>query len=297
MPDMDFTCRPVTPADKPRILEITSQVWEGEDYVPHVIDDWLAPGPARLRAVCAGDVLVGFARYDRTIPGYAWFEGMRTDPAWEGRGVAKGLMRHLLVLAQQDGVRRVGASTYLDNLASQHILETNGFTRVASFVYCQAEARDLRPESSRSLDEVLPISPDEALDFVTRSRFLQVAGGFLPHGWRFYPFASGPEIALGQMRHLRGVRRAGELVALLCTGGLAHGPGASSIDFLDGEVEAMRVLARHALGPDGGAGPAEAMVPAAGDQAAPALDVLRDLGFNAWNDYREDVFVYERAMP
>lgn len=67
---MKPTVRPATAADKPRILAIAAQVWEGEDYVPDVIDEWLAPGAAELVAGCAGDELVGFARYDRPFRDY-----------------------------------------------------------------------------------------------------------------------------------------------------------------------------------------------------------------------------------
>ena len=37
-----ITLRKATASDKPRIVEISSQIWEGEDYVPDVLDDWLA---------------------------------------------------------------------------------------------------------------------------------------------------------------------------------------------------------------------------------------------------------------
>jgi GNAT superfamily N-acetyltransferase len=290
-----LTFRPAIPADKPRILAITAQVWEGEDYVPDVIDEWLAPGTAELIAACAGDELVGFARYDRPFRDYAWFQGLRTDPAWQGRGVAKALMRHMLERARLEGIRRAGASTYVDNLVSQHIMEAQGFVRAAGFVYCEAGPEELAHEAASSI-AITSIPPDEALAFIRRSRFLEAARGFFPHSWCFYPFALGPEAVLGRMRNLFGVRRGGELAALLCAGKPTHGPRAFSIDYLDGPVDAMALLARYALHLAGPDAYAEAMIPRWGDDAVPALAVLRDLGLNVWNDGREDVFVYESAV-
>ncbi len=293
---MKLTFRPAAAADKPRILAIAAQVWEGEDYVPDVVDEWLAPGTAELIAACAGDELVGFARYDRPFRDYAWFEGLRIDPAWQGRGIAVALMRTMLERARQEGMRRVGASTYLDNLASQHIMEAQGFARVASFVYCEAGPEELAHAAATPSDSVISVPPDEALAFIRRSRFLEVARGFFPHGWRFYPFALGPEVVLGRMRYLFGVRRRGKLAALLCAGEPAHGPRTFSIDYLDGDPDVMPTLARHALHLAGPGTYAEAMAPRWGDDAMPALAVLRGLGLNVWNDGREDVFVYEAAL-
>ena len=36
-----ITLRKATASDKPRIAEISSQIWDGEDYVPDALDDWL----------------------------------------------------------------------------------------------------------------------------------------------------------------------------------------------------------------------------------------------------------------
>jgi len=293
---MDITFRKAIAADKPRILTIAAQVWEGEDYIPDVIDAWLQPDAPPLLAACVDDELIGFARYARLFPSYAWFEGLRVDPAWQGRGVARALMEHLLERARLDGVRRVGASTYVDNFASQHLMETHGFTRAASFVYCEASATELRDEATGSEAGVISIPPDEALAFIQRSRFLQVSRGFFPHSWRFYPFALGPETILREMRYLLGIRRDGELAALLCAGKSAHGPRSFSVDFLDGNPDAMKALARHAVRLAGSEAQLEAMTPRGGDTATPSLVILRDLGMNVWNEGREDVFVYERAL-
>ena len=78
---MAFELRLATSEDRPRILEISAQIWEGEDYVPAVIDDWLsAPGSELLVATLAGE-LIAFAHLQWLSPHYVWLEGIRTDPA------------------------------------------------------------------------------------------------------------------------------------------------------------------------------------------------------------------------
>jgi GNAT superfamily N-acetyltransferase len=288
--------RLAVPADKPRILEIAAQVWEGDDYIPQVIDDWLAPGQAQLVVATLDDQLAALARYDRTFPGYAWFEGLRTDPAYQNRGLARALTGHLVDRARAGGVECIGLSTYFDNLASQKVSASYGFERVASFAYCMAEAGAASTRAVFS-PEVEQVSVSEAVTFVASSEALRLGRGFLPHSWRFYPFARGPEIALGHMEHLLGVRKGGILTALLCIGDQTpHGSESFSIDFLAGAQEAAAVLVRHALSVARAGKYVEAMAPCEEGRSSVALPVLRDLGFEVWNDGAADVFVYEKDL-
>ena len=87
--DSGFVLRRATADDKPRILEISSQIWEGEDYVPGVIDRWLTDEAGEVVVALADGVLTGFARHSLLLPGFAWFEGIRTDPARQNRGRAR----------------------------------------------------------------------------------------------------------------------------------------------------------------------------------------------------------------
>lgn len=293
---MDISFRLATPTDKPRILEIAAQVWDGEDYVPDVIDDWLAPGAAVLVGACVGDMLVAFGRYDRALPDTVWLEGLRTDPAWQGRGIAKALTAHMLERARADGAQRIGLSTYLDNLASQRTVEAHGFRRTADFVYLEARADAPARGQAQPSARVVEAPPVAAAAFIAGSASLALGRGFLPQGWRFHPFPRSPKRALAAMAHLLGIQRDGQLAALLCLGKPVHGPHVASISFLEGEPAAMAELARHALHLAAATRYVEAMAPRRGETAAPALDVLRELGFAVWNDGAADVFVYERQL-
>jgi GNAT superfamily N-acetyltransferase len=283
-------------ADKPRILEIAGTVWEGDDYIPAVIDDWLRPGSAQLVVATIDGVLVALARYDRTFPRYAWFEGLRTDPAYQGRGLAKALTGRLVQLAEADGADRIGLSTYFDNYASQKVSAAFGFAPVATFAASSADAAVVRRNAAFSpAVEDVPLT--EAAAFVSASVALRLGRDFLPHSWRFYPFARGPQIALGHMERLLGLRRGGSLVALLCIGDSApHGPAGVSLDFLEGDASDLDTLVRHALYVVNRGKYWEAMVPCLEERATAAMPVLKEMGFEFWNNGREDVIVFEKDL-
>lgn len=288
--------RPAIFDDRPRILEIAAQMWDGDDYLPDVIDDWLDAPDAHLIVALLDERVVGLARYDRTIPGYAWFEGLRTDPAHQGRGIAKALTAHLVDLAGRDAVERIGLSTYFDNHASQRVSAGFGFVKVVGFAACSAAAAALRPAAAFS-PHVESVPLDEARAFVFASEALAAGAGFLPHSWRFYPFGRAPELAMRHMAHRLGIRDGNRLAALLCIGDhTPHGPSSFSLDFLDGEPAAMPELVRHALSLISREKYIEAMVPCREGVALPTLEVLKAVGFEPWNDGREDVFVFEREL-
>jgi GNAT superfamily N-acetyltransferase len=286
--------RPASFDDRARILEIAAQTWEGDDYIPDVIDDWLAPSGARLIVAVLDGRVVGLARYDRTIPGYAWFEGLRMDPAYQGRGIAKAITGHLVELAKADRVERMGLSTYMDNHASQKVSAGFGFAKVVGFAACSASSENLRPKAAPSAQEE-SVSAEEAIAFISSSEALAAGKGFLPHSWRFYPFHRAPALAIGHMAHRLGIRDGGRLAALLCIGDhTPHGPSSFSLDFLEGEPEALAELVGHALSLITTESYVEAMVPCRDGVALPTMALLQTLGFEAWNGGNSDVLVLER---
>jgi len=286
--------RRVTPDDKARILEICAGIWDGHDYVPSVLDAWLITTDADLIGVSAGAVLVGFGHCVWMSPTYAWFEGLRIDSAWRNRGMARALHERMLEWAAEAGATRVGLSVYLDNQASLRIVESHAFERVAGFVVLETHAARAPHALARVAADVIRVSSAVAAAYIEHSAFLARSRGFFPCNWRFYPYALGPEQPLAQMKHLLGLRRDGQLVALACIGAGEATPAALALNFLDGSPEDMTLLARHVLNLADGA-PVEAMAPA-DSGGNTLLEVLSGLGFASWNDFATDVFIYERPI-
>src|SRR5207244_8922335 len=73
--ELDF--RPLRPADRPRVLEITARVWEGTDYLPHMLDRSLADPAATLEAAELDGVVVGCQGLRPITQGVVFYEGLR----------------------------------------------------------------------------------------------------------------------------------------------------------------------------------------------------------------------------
>ncbi len=292
---MDIGLRPVTPEDRPRIVEISSQIWDGHDYVPELLDEWFADADGEVVGAETGGELVGFARRTWLAPRLAWFEGIRTDPAYRGRGVGRAITEHLIDQARAAGAARISLSTYVDNEASIHIIESYGFERVATFVYRERPAAAPPIEASPEVDpHITAATEDETIDFVADSPFLRLANRRFPRGWRFFPFDHDPAAAVARMSVRLGWRSGSRLEALLCS---RWPPGAPKtvINFLDGAPDAMRELLRRARSLYPSAEIAF-MVPAIEGQIAAVDPFLDEHGFALWANGAPDVFLYELPL-
>jgi GNAT superfamily N-acetyltransferase len=284
--------RRANPEDRVRILEISSQIWDGEDYVPELLDGWFSDHEGELAVALLNDHLIAFAHRTWLCPGIAWLEGIRTDPAWEGHGAGRAITEHFIRRAKDDGATRINLSTYIDNEASIHIIESYGFTRVATFSHVERIAEMNDPLPALALGTIRDLSEEETLEFVDRSQFLALAQRRFPRGWRFYPFDHDPREAIARLSYL-GLEQDEKLKAVMC-----HGPdheGCMTLNFLDGDPDVMRILLDRFLQSHQGK-TLEMMVPCDQERHAELLPLLQEAGFTSWSEFKPDVFAYEMAL-
>lgn len=295
-PDMktEIVLRRAGKEDKDRILEISSSIWQGEDYVPFVIDQWLDDQNSEVIVAVRGGKVISFAHYVRLFDSYIWWEGIRTDPDFRNLGAARAIGRYFFAMAKKEGARKIGLSTYIENYASIHLIEAQGFQKVASF--CFLEFKQEAVSRSRSVPVLKEVTFREAIPFMESSEFLKVSRGFLPRSWRFYPFWAGAEVLERMTHRLRGIGADGELSALLILGQSVHPEVEFTIDFLDGTPENMEALLLETISLCRKGKKIEAMLPQWQGCPVKALSTFLKLGFTSWNELREDIFVYELTL-
>jgi ribosomal protein S18 acetylase RimI-like enzyme len=242
-----FTIRRMTAADKPAMMEISSRIWEGSDYLPAVFDEWVSEREGEFAAVLAGERLVGCGKLTYLSPADAWMEGLRKDPRAAERGVAEAVARHFLArLAARGNLASIRFSAYAKNAASIIPHERLGFTLRTSFSIKALEgtreelaARD--PGSPAKKDEQVQTMGDAraVMDFFERMGTFEATQGLLVDGWKAYPFSppflAERYIAAGRCR---GILVNGEIRAALVDS-LFHEPNRSivRIVYLDSHDE------------------------------------------------------------
>lgn len=89
----ELTLRPVRPADRDRVLEITAGIWDGRDYLPRVFDEWVADPAASFQAVEVEGVVVGLHRTRPLNRSISFYEGLRVAASHRRQGLARAMLR------------------------------------------------------------------------------------------------------------------------------------------------------------------------------------------------------------
>jgi GNAT superfamily N-acetyltransferase len=160
----ELSLRPVRPADRERILEITRDVWEGHDYIPRVFDDWVADASAAFQAVEVDGVVVGVQRMRPYAQGLVWYEGLRVATSHRRQGIARSMLESAIAEARDQGLREMRLAT--GNPDAVPLFESVGFNCLVDVRWWKAgrveggdPARIPDPEEAERLWSAVSASP------------------------------------------------------------------------------------------------------------------------------------------
>ena len=175
-------CRPALPKDTPDIMELTRTIWEGEDYVPAVWNEWLEEYEGLLAVAELGGRVVGTGKLTRFSPFDWWLEGLRVHPDLQGRGIASHLHDYLFNywLRTGQGILRLATASF--RLAVQHMAERSGFSKVGEFTAYTAPVLD---GESPQFTPLAPTGVSEALDFAYHSQSFALSHYLMDLGWQW----------------------------------------------------------------------------------------------------------------
>lgn len=130
-----LTFRPVVPADKDRVLAFTAHTWGADegDYIHDVFDEWLADPAGEFTAAVIDAQVVAIAKLTDLGDGEWWFEGLRVDPDFRRRGIARALNRYHVEMARKSGGKVMRYMTGGENVGSQTIGAQAGFQHTITF--------------------------------------------------------------------------------------------------------------------------------------------------------------------
>ena len=172
-------CRPALLKDTAAMLELTSHIWEGNDYIPQVWHEWLADPEGFLAVAEYAGRLAGIAMLEYQGPGEWYFAGLRVHPDFEGRGIASQLHDYLLDVWQRShrqGVIRL--TTHRPKV--KHLCERTGFTMVCEYTIFSA------PALHEPVGAFTPITRDQVaalMAIVERSPVFEWQGRMYSHDW------------------------------------------------------------------------------------------------------------------
>ncbi len=176
-----LVCRPALPKDTAQALELTRQIWEGQDYVPQVWETWLRDPNGLLAVAEYGGHIVGLGKLTRLAADEWWLEGLRVHPQYEGRGIASHLHDYLLHQWQRlgDGVVRLLTGSF--NQRVQHLCQRSGFQKIGEFTPYTANGLT---GGQHRFQPVRIEEAEKALAFALKTRTPTCADGLMDVGWQ-----------------------------------------------------------------------------------------------------------------
>jgi len=177
-----LVCRPALPKDTPDVLELTSKIWEGHDYIPSVWVDWLHDPEGLLAVAEFGGRVVGLSKLTRLSPSEWWVEGLRVHPEYEGRGIASHLHDYLMDHWQHNGSGAIRLATASFRKAVHHLSLRSGFHKAAELTQYVAGAI---PGRSGRFTPVGAGEEIEAADFALRHASPTCPSGLMSIGWQW----------------------------------------------------------------------------------------------------------------
>jgi GNAT superfamily N-acetyltransferase len=179
------TIRPARESDKAGMLEVTKNIWDGNDYLPYVWDEWLADTEGELCVAEIGDRMVGLGKLSHLGWGNWWMEGMRVQPEYQGRGISSQLHEYLHNFWLEHGNGFVRLTTSSKRLPIHHLCERFGFSKINERSFFVASL--LLDNTAEALPFQLLTSPElpDALDFLQNSPTLRFSCGLIDLGWRY----------------------------------------------------------------------------------------------------------------
>ncbi|HPF08665.1 MAG: GNAT family N-acetyltransferase [Candidatus Cloacimonetes bacterium] len=146
----DCLVRPSCPADRKDLIEISRGIWEGNDYLPKILDRWLQED---WFFVCEYQGKVIACLKLTTLPdNVLWFEGLRVHRRYQGKGIAKLMNHQLMRFAQQLKAQNPQLTyefcTYYKNVESLAITRKMGSQEVEGYYNLERRGlvKTLQPE-------------------------------------------------------------------------------------------------------------------------------------------------------
>lgn len=181
--------RKIKPEDKQRVLEIASKIWEGDDYLPQVFDEWVQNPNGVFAGLWENNILIGFGHLKYLTATDIWLEGLRKDPDLNVKGVGEKLSHYYLKILKKDpSITSVRFSTYFDNIASIRLNEKFGFKKILYLSHKELELKKV--EKLKNLSKIKTAKDFNKIQkYIECSYFLKLSKNFISKGWTVYPYS------------------------------------------------------------------------------------------------------------
>jgi GNAT superfamily N-acetyltransferase len=202
--------RPAWESDKGDVLDLTSQIWEGHDYIPRVWSEWISDREGVLVSAEVDSRVVGIGKLTRLESKKWWLEGLRVHPQYQGMKIGSQIFEYLIQQWKQRGGGVIRLATSSEREPIHHLCNRMGFRHVET---CRIMAA---APSARGENAFQPVTGAEAAEVVALSEQKTTAWGspgLVNNGWQWSKLTE--ECVIGFIRRHRAWWWQGRTAAVL----------------------------------------------------------------------------------
>lgn len=195
----DLIIRPATAADTGKVFTFLEDVWDGEDYLSQVWDEWLGDESGRLVVAELDSEPIGTGRIVNLGWNEYWLEGLRVACEHRGKGVAQRIQNYLLDCWEQSSGTSVGYLTHRDQIAVHKLSRAGQFHHIFNVHMMRWEAQEGQHDFQRCEDHVWAAhmlaswSHENGLKgrMETEWRYPRIIPGRLTAGYKLWTWRAG----------------------------------------------------------------------------------------------------------
>ena len=168
--------------DKTDVLNISSKIWEGDDYIPQIFDEWVKDSYSIFAGLWVKKKLIAFGKLTFLSPTDIWLEGLRKDPQTKIKGVGKQLTAYYFDFLKGKNISSIRFSTYFGNITSIRFNEKTGFKKVLTL---SLKVLNINSSKKKKLPKNISTSVDflKLKEYLENSSYLKLSSNFISKGW------------------------------------------------------------------------------------------------------------------
>ncbi len=188
--DLILYFRELNTGDIPRIKEMCRNIWDGDDYLPQVIEQWLVDDESHNYGAFLDsqtNKLIGSGRIKWLSNILGWIEGGRVAQPYQNQGLGFRISKYAVEYAKEHGAKSVQYDTWTENRGSCALAKAHGFIQkdYVDVMYTKTEELHI-PELTMNFGAVRSVEANEMFHFLN-----SVENGpkkEINMGWNFLPF-------------------------------------------------------------------------------------------------------------
>jgi GNAT superfamily N-acetyltransferase len=174
-------------SDKNNVLRFCTNTFEWGDYIEQVWDEWYADHNGYLMIAEENEAIAAVSHaYLCPNRNRVWLEGIRVNPDFRRRAIATELIKNMLVYGKEHGAQDAAGLVSVKNVASQAMMEKNGFVVTSRWIYCYSSI-NIHQEPDTDQATIAKLKDKEIIcSYLKQSQIFRAAAENYAHLWRWY---------------------------------------------------------------------------------------------------------------